>query len=284
MGLSNRKKLAVMMSAFGILLVAVAVTALGGKWTTTTTEQDKEEGAAEIVFFGLTDADSILLRQGEHTILIDTGEEKDGKYLIQSLQKKGITKIDYLILTHPDKDHIGGASQILDVFPVGTVIQSFFEKGSERQARWNEKLKEKNIEPWEPKEVQQVDCGEFQCTIYPPEKEHYKKDNNYSLMVLVKHGEVNMLFAGDALKKRLKEAMAYDLPQIDLYKVSHHGRENALSGEFLRKIAPRYAVITSDQGDEELLAELEALHTSLYFTDKGDVRFFSDGEQVYPVM
>ena len=74
-----------------------------------------------------------------------------------------------------------------------------------------------------------------------------KKDNDYSIAVLVEHGSVNLFFAGDAQKQRLQELEQREFPDIDLYKVAYHGRDSSHSAQLIRQIEPRLAVVTAKE-------------------------------------
>ena len=76
-----------------------------------------DEGNAstlDLYVFSCGKADAILLQFDGHNVLVDTGENGDGKEIVTELESKNVEKIDLLILTHHDKDHIGGADVILD--------------------------------------------------------------------------------------------------------------------------------------------------------------------------
>lgn len=106
--------------------------------------RDRDLGT-EIVFFAAGDGDSILIKNKDGVILIDTGLKENRVILGDKLKTMGISTIDYMILTHPDKDHIGGASYILDNFQVKNLLQSSFIKGSKAETRIGKSLKAKPI-------------------------------------------------------------------------------------------------------------------------------------------
>lgn len=234
----------------------------------------------ELIFFGLGDADSVLIRQGDKTLLIDTGEKHDGAYIVNSLLNLGVDKIDYLILTHPDKDHIGGAVDIIHTFEVGVIFQSAFQKGKETQQILNNMITKNEIETLIIDKPYEVSLGQVLVTIFPPDKDYYKKSNDYSLMTLLTHGELNLFFGGDAEKKRLEEVLEYDLPKVTLYKVPHHGRGNSKSAHIIEKLSPKVAIITNYSADREVLEALELQNTKVYYTSDKSIRFISDGVEL----
>lgn len=181
-----------------------------------------------------------------------------------------------MILTHPDGDHIGGALRILSQVPVGQVIQPYFTEENERLEELNDYCRRRNIPIVYPTHAKRLPAGQMQAVIYPPLEKHYKDTNNYSLAVLVQHGQVNMIFTGDALRKRSEELLYTDWPRADLYKVPHHGRANSMTGALFEALHPKYAVVTSDSADGAVTASCEQEGTVLFYTALGDCVFQSD--------
>ena len=96
----------------------------------------------------------------------------------------------------------------------------------------------------------------------------------------MKHGKVNMLFSGDADKKRLEEMLLMKWKNIDLLKIPHHGRANIHSEAFIRLLSPTYAVVTSKDADEIIKEICEEINTQVFYTGTGDKVFYSDGLKI----
>lgn len=234
-------------------------------------------GNMELIFFGLGEADSTLIRYKDQVLLIDTGEIEQSDYIIDNLRNLEIDMIDYLILTHPDKDHIGSAAELIKNFDVGMIIQSSFQKSTKLQEKLNAEIKRKGIKNTVPEKEYEFNMGEVKVKVSGPEEDEYKKSNNYSLVTSLTHGKLNYFFAGDAEKKRLEEILKYDLPEMALYKVPHHGRNNKKSSEIIEKLSPEIAIITSSEADKKVLAALLIMNTKVYYTADKTIRFISDG-------
>lgn len=226
------------------------------------------------------DADCIILHQGANAVMIDTGEAQDGRHVIQTLQDTDIRELDALILTHPDKDHIGGALSVLETIPVDQVFHPYYDEEKETLTAIEAYCEAQGIPVRYPDHVWKLDTGYVSLLIYPPQEKHYKQDNNYSLAVLAEHGEVKMFFGGDALKKRSEELLAAGLPKVALYKVAHHGRANGASEALFEALDPDYAVVTSDRADEEILESAEKCGSRLLFSREAEVVFQSDGKRL----
>ncbi|SEK62361.1 Metal-dependent hydrolase, beta-lactamase superfamily II [Carnobacterium iners] len=234
----------------------------------------------KIVIFGLGKADSIYIESENETILIDAGLKSTKEELALKLKAVRVKRLDYLILTHPDKDHVGGASYILDGFEVGKLIQSNHFKDTKREARIQKVVDEKEIENVRLTEDLSFELGTLKVTIITPEENDYKGDNDHSLITLIEDGDLNYLFAGDAEEELLEETLKIDLPKIDLYKVAHHGRENPNSEKFIEKISPKLSVITNSKKDSEVEDLLEKQGSTVMYAFEKDIHLSSDGKEI----
>jgi beta-lactamase superfamily II metal-dependent hydrolase len=260
-----------------ILLLLGAIYIVKGQNKVSDYKADK----IEVSFLKLkNDADSILIQNGDQNVLIDTGEKKDAEDIIAYLKSKNVSDIQCLILTHYDKDHIGSAEAILDKFTVKNVIRPYYGKGGEEYTSLINKIQEKNVPTTIPTKISNYTVGDINLRVYPPLEKEYTDDNNYSLVTLASYKDVNMLFAGDAVKKRSNELLNIDWPKIDIYKVPHHGRANYNSKALIDEIKPNYAVVTSTDADEIIKDDFKEVNTEVFFTGAGTVRFSSDGSSV----
>lgn len=229
------------------------------------------------------DADCILISAGKSGIMIDTGEAVDGKMILEELDKIGIETIDYLILTHPDKDHIGGALEILQGIKVSKVIEPYYGEPNQQLEGINEYCTENRIPIYYPNRTWRIHLNDLKLVIYPSLERHYKDSNNYSLAVLATHGDSKMFFAGDAKKKRLEELMKLNLPEVNLYKVPHHGRANEATSTMFRILQATYAVVSSKTADQEVIDSCELWGTELLYAGQQTIHFQSDGKRLYPI-
>lgn len=239
----------------------------------------RKQGAKEALdvwFFACSeDADSILLQTKEADILIDTGIEEDSARLLDKLHGLEVDDIELLILTHPDKDHIGGAVSLLEKFPVAQIILTDCEKGSELQDELQKKLQEElgAGKAMIPESVTELTFDKLLLTVYPPQEAEYKNSNNYSIGVLAEYEGKKFFFAGDAKKKRIKELLEEDLPKVDVYKLAHHGRDNEASDELILQLRPQYAVVTAEGAEEKTKKALDQVGARLFSTYEKDVHF-----------
>ena len=269
-------------------------------------------GTMEIRIFGIGRADAILITTENHAVMIDAGERQYGPYITQYLLEQNIDRLDYLIITHFDRDHVGGAYVVISEIDVVNVIVPNYSRESNHFRRFETSMEEAQIEPLVLTETMRfaLDFAEFIVDPSGLEYFHFTRDqdgyqddaatdeteqptgDDYSIIVSVSHGDNNFLFTGDAVADRLQELLEnYEIISIgyDFLKVPRHGRHNRQSVEFINTIKPRYAVITgfhpyfiSDYyperpTDERVINALEYVGAEIFFAMSIGVLAVSDG-------
>lgn len=239
------------------------------------------DGNIEIVAIQTKDdADATLIYQNGAALLIDTGEVVDGQHILQVLQKNGVTRLDCLILSHYDKDHIGGAAVIAGGMEIDRVLMPYYTAGEEIE-ELKSLLEEKEIPIQYPTHTMRFLVGDMTVTLYPPLESYYKKENNYSMAALISFQDVDMFFPGDALRKRSEELMRNHYPSIELYKAPHHGRSNSASVSLLEYISPEMMIVNALQLDQDLAEAVEKKEIQTVYTRIEDYYFESDGEKLW---
>lgn len=239
----------------------------------------------EVVFIETKDdADCTLLLSRDKVVMIDTGEEQDYEHINEVLNKYEIKKIDCMILTHPDKDHIGSALKIVENYEVGVIIKPYYAKEDVRHDTLNRYLEEHRIQSLVLSRNRHLVYGDISLIVYPPNDFEYNNDNNYSLAVKVEHQDISMFFAGDAIKKRTEEILSLTLPTVDLYKASYHGRDYEGAVDLLNVLKPEKVVISAVTPGNELSEAINSMGCTLYSSRSADVYFVSDGKSIKRVM
>lgn len=226
-------------------------------------------------------ADCIILISGERAVMIDAGEDDDGAEIVSFLAKKGVQSLDCLIITHFDKDHIGGADAVLAGVEVGRVLMPDYEKDGKQYGELADALAAVNIVPEALTADTSFSVGDMQFSVRAPHKADYKAgDNDFSLVTMLTFGEKRFLFAGDAEAERLAELLAEDDLACDVLKMPHHGRMNENTAAFLDACAPKRVIIAdSDKSpaDAELLELLAERNIDVFETKDGNIRIVSNG-------
>ena len=249
-------------------------------------------GQLQVDFYNVGKADAMLITtpQGQR-ILIDAATNDEGKQLVKRFEKEGIEAIDLMIITHFDKDHVGGADQILENIAVGTVIMPVYDKESKQHTQFVEAL-----EKHPPKEVYELTTGQNGTFTLPgglalhitaAHENYYGSDeeNDFSLAVRMAYGDTKFFFAGDAENARQKELIAEGNVACDVLKVPYHGRYENVSPMFLSEAAPKIAYIHDDKDDPAdgvVVDILEELGAKVYCAkDDGTITVYSDGKNVW---
>ena len=230
-------------------------------------------------------ADAFLLYCKAGTVLIDCGEKGFGKTVLNYLEKQGIDRIDCLIITHFDKDHVGGAAKIINNTEIGEVLQSNAPKDSGEYGNYQEALGKAGIAAKTLTEKYYFSLGGVRFEVDPPKQSAYKSDesNNSSLIVSVFNGDDALLFCGDAETERITEFFGADTRKYGFIKIPHHGREEKLMEKLISTVCPKYAVITSSDEEPEAESVMNALRNAnveVFLTRVAPVLIKSDGKQM----
>jgi beta-lactamase superfamily II metal-dependent hydrolase len=222
-------------------------------------------------------------------MLIDCGEEDDGQEVVDNLTEQGVQKVDVLIITHFDKDHVGGADSVVKMIPVDRVLQPAYEGTSAEYDDFLTAMEEAKITPENVTQTQTFQFGQASITVEPPASYEIpdgkgEYDNNFSLITTVELGAKRLVFTGDAEKKRIREWLSSGTAQpCDFLKVPHHGVYNKALPELFETLHPAYAVMcdsAKNPADDRTLELLKQCRASTYQTKDGDISIVCDGESI----
>ena len=231
-------------------------------------------------------ADAFLFWNEAGAALIDAGVSGYGKTILAKLGELGIDRLDYLILTHFDKDHVGGAKKLVSDLPIGTILQSNCPKeGADAYDKYAAAAAASGIEPVTARELLTFQLGDVTFSVDPPARETYDRSpsNNSSLIVTVTHGANRLLFCGDAEDLRLAEFLNTDPGPCALVKLPHHGVWQTTLRDLVAKTAPTWAIITSsneEPEDPETLTFLEDNGIETFLTRAAPILIISDGQSL----
>ena len=197
----------------------------------------------ELTMYKVYHGDMMLLRlPNREVMVIDTGyASKPTKFLFPDLVAQGVTKIDYLVLTHNDVDHIGGAPEVLQHYPIREVWTTTFPRAQRTYARMVEAIKASGATERRYVGGDEFYIGEAKFTFFNPSSDK-SASNDSALVFKLEYKEFSMLFTGDLQKtgqKRLHELYGSALRSV-VYKVAHHGDYSYRP--FIDDIAPRYSM------------------------------------------
>lgn len=235
--------------------------------------------------------DSILLEIEDKTVLIDTGGSYFSSYniaqnkLVPYFKSRGIKTIDYLILTHGDYDHLGEASNLITLFPVTNVI---FNSGAINSLE-EHLIKELNTKKINYQFVSQGNIKINDVVLNFINNSDNTDENEDSLIIYTKISGRNILFMGDSGKESENYIISeYNLPQMDILKIGHHGSKYSTSEFFIKTIKPKIALISVglnnnfDHPNQEVINLLDTNHVNTYTTSiDGSIKINLDSFKIY---
>ncbi len=281
-----RKKLAAVCASAAMLLAA----GCGQSSTapTNSVEVKPTTGSFTVTAINVGKADALVLQTENTVTVIDAGNKGDGKYIDKMLAAQGIDTVDTLIITHFDKDHVGGATRVINRLNVKTVyVPDYTSELAEYQdfvAKAEEKGLTLTVLPAKTQKTWTDDDVTYQ--MFAAQQTSYGKneENDYSIVLYAVHGENTYLFSGDAEAARQAEIMDLKLGKVKFLKYPYHGNYLPTTEAFLDACDPKIAVVCcskAEYADPSTVETLQKRGVETYYTcDSGTVTFVSDGKTI----
>jgi len=228
---------------------------------------------AEILILSVGKADAILITRGEHAVLIDAGEDGDGAYILARLREMNVAGLDAMIVTHFDKDHVGGADWVLEGIPVGAVYDADYESDSKQYRQYVSAIAGAGIPRHRVRGEVALSFGGLSLTLMPTALVS-EDENDLCLVVSLSDGFHTFLFMADATEPRIAELLANGLSPHDFVKMPHHGQYKDNLPELLDAVSPRMAAITDsarNPADGKTLRALAGRGIETCATKDGDI-------------
>ncbi|MCD2201602.1 lamin tail domain-containing protein [Halobacterium sp. KA-4] len=268
--------------------------------TTTVSTTETATPTGELVVHQLNvgqGSSTLVVGPDGETILIDTGDwTDDGEDVIAYLESQGVTRIDHLVTSHPDADHIGGHAAVIEHFEtngdgVGAVYDPGIASSSATYEEYLDAVEAHNVTLYRTQAGDSIPMsGATARILAPPEGYLANEDRNEnSIVVHLQFGASSFLLPGDgetASEEYLVETYGNQLNSTVL-AVGHHGSQSSTSAAFLEAVSPRVAVISSAYDSqyghphEAVLERLAARSIPTYWTaTHGTITFTSNGSAV----
>ena len=254
-----------------------------------TTQQNNDvSGELQVHFIDVGQgASQLIIGSSGKTILIDAGNNNQEEEIVAYLRKNSIQKIDILVGTHPDADHIGGLDAVIDNFEIGKIYMPKVQSNTKTFEDVLLAIQRKGLKistakagvslDWEP---------DAKVQMIAPVRE-YNDDNDMSAVIKLTFGEISFLFTGDAESKSEHDMInsKADL-KSDVLLVAHHGSKSSTTEAFLDAVQPSYGVIQVGENNyghpaPEILERLNKRGVKVYRNDlHGDIVFVTDGKNI----
>ncbi|WMJ79077.1 ComEC/Rec2 family competence protein [Clostridium sp. MB40-C1] len=240
-----------------------------------------------IHYIDVGQGDSILIQINDKNMLIDAGTKSAS--VSSYLKKNKITKLDYIVATHPHEDHIGGMASIINNFDINNFYAPKITSNSSSFRNMLSSLNKRNIKITSAKARQSIDLDkDVKCFIVAPNSTYYDKINNHSIVIKLIYKNISFLFTGDAESFSEDEILKNGFNiKSDVLKLGHHGSNSSTSDKFLNEVDPKVAIISCGKGNDyghphkEILNKLKNKKILLYRTDlDGTIILQSDGTKI----
>lgn len=240
------------MSSFKTCMIGVLLLMLAGVMVFPG-QTAEAESSVKALFINVRKADAILLMLDDQRILVDTGHKDSYEAMEKALTAYGVTHLDAVIITHTDKDHVGGLNKLLksgiqvDQLYAGTLHS---ESSTEDHPVYATAKKRKVPLCWL-RAGDLIEAGESTLHILGPLSRDGQDEDNNSLVIDVRTPEGNFLLTGDMKREEEAELLrAGVIPQATVLKVAHHGEDDSTSNSFVKTVQPQWAVISTNKDDE----------------------------------
>ncbi|MBR2414643.1 MAG: MBL fold metallo-hydrolase [Clostridia bacterium] len=244
-------------------------------------------GDFRIDFIDVGQAKSILVQNGDMTMLVDAGNAQDGELVCDYLYHCGVTSLDFVVCTHAHEDHAGGLADVMNAY---TVTQAVFAPSltadTANYKNFRDACKAQKLTPIHPTLGSTISFGDCEIEFLGPALADTTDLNDSSIVLKITYEDTSFLLTGDA-ETASEYAMideGFDL-SADVLDVGHHGSSSSTSYVFLRQVMPEFAVIScgtdNDYGHphEEVTSRLADARVITYRTDKhGTIQVISNGK------
>lgn len=253
-------------------------------------KEDKKEKLKdlEINYIDVGQGNAVLIKINNKNILIDGGNRSNSRYYYNFIKNKNIKKIDYMIASHYDEDHISGLISILENYQVSNVLCLDYKKDTKIYKSFKNSLKKSKANIIYPKKGDNFNISDAKIKILWPNEYKNGIDNDNSIVLKVIHGNMSFLFTGDA-SINVENQLIYSGFNLksDVVMLGHHGSKYSTSNEFLEEVDPKLAIISVGNNNRyghpsnRVLKLLNDKNIKIFRTDMdGDITINCDGNRI----
>lgn len=235
-----------------------------------------------IVMLDVGQGDGILLQTRAGAVLVDEGPPEAD--VASQLRRLGVRRLAALVVTHPHRDHVGGAAEVVDSIPVGFVLDPLEPTESPEESALEREAHVRGV-PIVPARVgNSYTLGALRLRVLWPDGPGLPNEDphEHGVVLLASYGQFDALLTGDS---ESPVTLPLRPPEVELLKVAHHGSEDDGLSELLQLVGPRVALISVGAGNDyghpapSTIATLDAFPgLTVYRTDEdGRITVESDG-------
>jgi len=263
-----------------VLLAMLAIVVAG--WRLRPEDPPPPPSGLRLVMFDVGQGDGILLQTKAGAVLVDEGPPE--AHVATQLRALGVRRLAALVVTHPHRDHLGGAAEVVDSFPVGFVLDPLEPTDSLDEAALQREARERGVRVVPARVGERYDLGELRIRVLWPDGPGLRGEDphEHGVVLLASYGHFDALLTGDS---ESPVTLPLRPPEVELLKVAHHGSSDDGLGELLQLVRPKIALISVGEGNDyghpapstmTVLTSYPAL--AVYRTDEdGRITVESDG-------
>ena len=225
-----------------------------------------EGRAVRVSFIDVGKGDCILLQSGQSAALIDTGYDRTSERVLSFLRERGVEHLDFLIITHYDRDHVGGVCAIGSSVTIDMVYLPAYEGVDKNYRSLMSTIGDLGLTTRKVDEVLPIKLGGVLLSVHPsgvafvPDaKGDEGNDNDLSLVTSLASGGDTFIFTGDLEEDGVEAYLGAGYGQFDVLKVPCHGEKCSNIEELLEDAQPRIAIITDSMDDPAAKKTLKLL-------------------------
>lgn len=244
------------------------------------------DAGINIYSFYVGQADCTLIECGGEYMLIDAGNNPDGKLIVSQLQSMGIKTLKYFVVTHTHEDHAGGGDNVINNIKVKKLFIPDVPKENCDTATYKDvkqAASNKGIKCTEPIVGQKFKLGDATCEVMSIESDNSDM-NHTSITLEITYGSHKFLFMGDAEIYNEEQRLWND---VDVLKLGHHGSSTSTGDDFLVQTVPEIGLISCGIDNEyghphdEVMEAMNEYNVEIYRTDtEGTIHVVSDGSKI----
>lgn len=245
-----------------------------------------------VSFLDVGQGDAIFIQSPSGIqVLVDGGKDRSVVEELHKVMPLFDKKIDMVVATHPDADHIGGLIDVLKIFDVEVFLESGGQNENSAQDTLESKLKEKNIKRKITSRGEEYDLGKgvYITTLYPYYDVSNTESNTGSLIMQLSYGEHIFLLTGDAPVESELNLIGSDNGRLQstVLKFGHHGSDTSTSYSFLEKVRPTYGVVSAGKNNQYGHPHTDVLDRASRFnvdvlqtSELGTITFSTNGKEI----
>ena len=289
-----RKFMAFIVLVFLCVMFSGCTSKTGYTQESTASETASPDDILTVTYIDVGKGDCILLQFKDKIMMIDTGYSGSTDRIFDVLKNKGLSSLDCLVITHFDKDHVGGAKDVISACSPSVVYLPNYEGDSSAYRKMMTELENGGISYEKVSDDVTFSFDDVDICIYKSDVEYTEgtddeegNDNDVSLVISAVYGDDSYLFPGDIEKKGIKSYLSKDAGSFDIVKMPHHGRKNGSTDDFIDSTSPKYAIITDSEdspADDETIELLSDAGVMIFRSSvNGTVEISGNGTGIYSV-